>query len=127
MYLDNFYFVVSNIEKSIEFYSALLDAKPSATTMGENGLRWAEWRREDSAVYFGIISTEAAGDKIVQGNNGVLGLYADDIDAAYAKCCELGAKILYKPEDVPGSKDHYRCFAIEDSDGNKIEISYYDR
>lgn len=127
MYLDNFYFVVSNIEKSIEFYSALFGAKPSATTMGENGLRWAEWRREDSAVYFGVISTEAAGDKIVQGNNGVLGLYADDIDAAYAKCCELGAKIRYEPEDVPGSKDHYRCFAIKDFDGNKIEISYYDR
>jgi len=52
MYLDNFYFVVSNIEKSIEFYSTLLDAKPS----------------------------------------GVLGLYADNIDAAYARCKELGAK-----------------------------------
>ena len=40
---------------------------------------------------------------------------------------ELNAKILYEPEAIPDSKDNYKCFAIEDLDGNKIEISYYDK
>lgn len=29
---------------------------------------------------------------------------------------------MIKPEAIPNSKDNYRCFAIEDLDGNKIEI-----
>ena len=45
----------------------------------------------------------------------------------YKKCLELKAKILYEPEAIPNSKDNYKCFAIEDLDGNKIEISYYDK
>ena len=78
-------------------------------------------------MYFGIISIEATGDRRIIGNNGVLGLYTDNIDKAFAKCKEIGAKILYKPEKIPNSLDNYTCFAIEDLDENKIEISYYDK
>ena len=46
---------------------------------------------------------------------------------AFNKCKEIGAKILYNPEKIPNSLDNYTCFAIEDLDGNKIEISYYDK
>ena len=28
---------------------------------------------------------------------------------------------------IPNSSDNYTCFAIVDLDGNKIEISYYDK
>ena len=56
MRIDNFYFVVENIEKSIEFYSKLLEKNPS--TIREN--RWADWENEDNKIYFGIISKEAA-------------------------------------------------------------------
>lgn len=121
--IDNFYFVVEDINKSINFYTKLFDKKPTNITED----RWADWENEDNKVYFGIISIEATGDRRIIGNNGVLGLYTDNIDKALNKCKEIGAKILYKPEKIPNSLDNYTCFAIEDLDGNKIEISYYDK
>ena len=121
--IDNFYFVVEDINKSINFYTKLFDKKPTNTTED----RWADWENEDNKVYFGIISIEATGDRRIIGNNGVLGLYTDNIDKAFNKCKEIGEKILYKPEKIPNSLDNYTCFAIEDLDGNKIEISYYDK
>lgn len=39
----------------------------------------------------------------------------------------MDVKILYEPESVPNSIDNYRSFAIEDLDGNKIEIASYDK
>ena len=121
--IDNFYFVVENINKSINFYTKLFGKEPTNITED----RWADWENEDNKVYFGIISIEATGDRRIIGNNGVLGLYTDNIDKAFNKCKEIGAKILYKPEKIPNSLDNYTCFAIEDLDGNKIEISYYDK
>lgn len=123
MKLDNFYFVVSDIEKSIEFYSALLDKQPTNIT----GTRWADWENENNQIYFGVISKEATEYELIKGNNGVLGLYTDDINKSLELCKNLGAKILYEPEKIKNSKDNYRCFAIEDYDGNKIEIACYDK
>ena len=123
MKIDNFYCVVEDITKSINFYSKLFEEEPTNVT--EN--RWADWQNEDNKIYFGIISIEATGDKRCVGNNGVLGLYTDDIDIAFNKCKEIGAKILYEPEKLTNSPDNYTCFAIEDLAGNKIEISYYDK
>lgn len=122
MKIDNFYFVVEDINKSIKFYTELLEKEP--TNITEN--RWADWENENNQIYFGIISTKATGDKRILGNNGVLGLYTKDINKAFEKCKKIGAKILYNPERIPNSLDNYVCFAIEDLDGNKIEISYYD-
>ena len=121
--IDNFYFVVKDIKKSIDFYTKLLGKQP--TNITEN--RWADWENENNQVYFGIISIEATGDKRIIGNNGVLGLYTDNVDKEFNKCKEIGAKILYEPEKIPNSLDNYTCFAIKDLDGNKIEISYYDK
>lgn len=123
MKIDNFYFVVENIEKSIEFYSNLLNKKP--TNIIED--RWADWCNENNQIYFGIISSEATDEKLIKGNNGVLGLYTSNIEESYKKCQELKVKVLYEPILIPNSKDNYKCFAIEDLDGNKIEISYYDK
>lgn len=122
MKIDNFYFVVEDINKSIKFYTELLEKEP--TNITEN--RWADWENENNLIYFGIISTKATGDKRILGNNGVLGLYTKDINKEFEKCKKIGAKILYNPEKIPNSLDNYTCFAIEDLDGNKIEISYYD-
>lgn len=122
MKIDNFYFVVEDINKSIKFYTELLEKEP--TNITEN--RWADWENENNQIYFGIISTKATGDKRILGNNGVLGLYTKDINRAFEKCKKIGAEILYNPEKIPNSLDNYTCFAIEDLDGNKIEISYYD-
>lgn len=123
MRIDNFYFVVEDLEKSINFYRELLDEEPTSIT--DN--RWADWKNTNNQVYFGIISTKVIGEKRIIGNNGVLGLYTNDINASLEKCKNIGAKILYEPENVPNSKDNYKCFAIEDLDGNKIEIAHYDK
>lgn len=123
MKIDNFYFVVEDVEKSITFYSKLFNKKP--TNVINN--RWADWENENNQIYFGIISKEASEMELTKGNNGVLGLYTENIEEAYKKCIELKARILYAPEAIQNSKDNYKCFAIEDLDGNKIEISYYDK
>ena len=123
MYIDNFYFVVSDLEKSINFYSNLLDESP--TNVIEK--RWADWGNEDNKVYFGIISKHAIEEKCKLGNNGVLGLYTNDINQSYNKCKELGAKIICEITEHPNSADHYKYFQIEDLDANRIEISYYDK
>lgn len=82
MKLDNFYFVVSDIEKSIEFYSALLDKQPTNIT----GTRWADWENANNQIYFGVISKEATECELIKGNNGVLGLYTDDINKSLELC-----------------------------------------
>lgn len=123
MRIDNFYFVVNDIEKSVDFYSKLLESEPSEIIE----TRWAEWKNENSQIYFGLISREATECNLIQGNNGVLGLYTNDINKSFELCKSIGAKILYELEEVANSKDHYKCFAIEDYDGNKIEIAYYDK
>lgn len=123
MKLDNFYFVVKDLEKSIEFYSLLLNSKPSNI----NGKRWADWNNDGSNIYFGIISDKANDCKLIKGNNGVLGLYTDNLNETFELCRKVGAKILYEPYEIPNSPDHYKCFAIEDLDGNKIEIASFDR
>lgn len=123
MKIDNFYFVVEDIEKSIKFYTEILESEPTNVTDG----RWADWSNENNQIYFGLISKVATECELIKGNNGVLGLYTSNIDESYKKCLELNAKILYEPYKIPNSHDHYECFAIEDLDGNKIEISYYDK
>lgn len=123
MKIDNFYFVVEDIEKSVCFYSELLNKKP--TNIIEN--RWADWENNNDQIYFGIISKKASECRLKKGNNGVLGLYTEDIAKAYKKCIELNAKILYEPEAIANTIDNYKCFAIEDLDGNKIEISSYNK
>ena len=122
VYLNRFILIFMEEYKKARF-TELLGKKPTNIT----GQRWADWRYENEHVYFGIISKEASESNLLLGNNGVLGLYTDDIDIAYKKCLDLNAKILYEPVSIPNSKDNYRCFAIEDLAGNKIEISYYDK
>ena len=123
MKIDNFYFVVEDISKSVAFYTKLLGKKP--TNITEN--RWADWENENNQIYFGLISKDVTGCELKKGNNGVLGLYTSDLDKSFELCNEIGAKIIYEPESIPNSEDHYRCFAIENLDGNKIETAYYDR
>ena len=48
------------------------------------------WENKNNKIYFGIISKEAAESKLIKGNNGVLGLYTDDIESA----CNKG-EIIY--------------------------------
>ena len=123
MKIDNFYFVVKDIEKSIKFYSILLE-KPPTNIIGD---RWADWENENNQIYFGLISESATECKLIKGNNGVLGLYTSDLNKAFELCISINANIIYEPYLVQNSKDNYKCFAIEDYDGNKIEIAEYDK
>ena len=92
--------MVDNIENSIKFYSKLLEKEPTTIT----GNRWADCENKNNKIYFGIISKEAAESKLIKGNNGVLGLYTDNIERDYKKCLDLNVKVLYEPEEIPNSK-----------------------
>ena len=48
--IDNFYFVIEEINKSINFYTKLFGKEP--TNITEN--RWADWENENNKAYFGI-------------------------------------------------------------------------
>lgn len=52
--IDNFYFVVKDIEQSIKVYSKLLGKDPSNIT----GKRWADWENENNKIFFGLISSD---------------------------------------------------------------------
>lgn len=47
------------------------------------------------------------------------------MEKEYKKCLELNAKIIYEPCEIPNSPDNYKCFAMEDLGGNKIELINY--
>lgn len=40
--------VVDNIEKSIKFYSKLLEKEPTTIT----GNRWADWENDNNKIYY---------------------------------------------------------------------------
>ena len=78
-------------------------------------------------MYFGLLTQKAIDEKIIVGNNAVLGIYAEDIQKAFEKAKKLGATILYEPTDVPDSPYKYTCFGMLDLDGNMIEVANYER
>lgn len=122
--LDHIYFFVENMEKAVNFYETFLDTK--ATHREKD--RWADFEIEgQEGMYFGLLNKKAIDEKIIVGNNAVLGIYAEDMQKAFEKAKKLGATILYEPTDVPDSPYKYTCFGMLDLDGNMIEVANYER
>lgn len=122
--LDHIYFLVEDMEKAIDFYETFLDTK--ATHREDE--RWADFEIEgQEGMYFGLLNKKAIGEKIVVGNNAVLGIYTEDIQKAFEKAKSLGATILYEPDYVQDSPYKYVCFGMLDLDGNMIEVANYER
>ena len=137
--LGSTYLIVKNIEKSIEFYEALLEMKVSAQRFD----RWAQFNfngncialynpKYDEELIKRGENLEAHYDneylkywqnkKIHYGNNFVLNFYVNDLDDEYKRINKINigkmTKIMYLNISSP-----YHHFLLEDPDGNTIEIT----
>ncbi len=122
--LDHVYFLVEDMERAVHFYETFLDTKVTH----KEGDRWADFEIEgQDGMYFGLLNKKAIDEKIVVGNNAVLGIYTEDIQKAFEKAKSLGATVLYEPDDVQDSPYKYVCFGMLDLDGNVIEVANYER
>ena len=118
--VEGFYFTVSDLKRSVEFYEKLLGIKP----LHLEGDRWADFHNGEK--HFGLLCDKKINEDRKIGNNGVLNFHSDDIEQDFKRAKELGAKVIYEPRDTPDSPYEYVSFAIEDPDGNFIEIAWYE-
>lgn len=118
--VEGFYFTVSDLKRSVSFYEKLLGVKPTHV----EGDRWADFY--DGEKHFGLLCDKNINEHRKAGNNGVLNFRSDDIERDFERAKELEAKVIYDPCDTPDSPYEYVSFAIEDSDGNFIEIAEYE-
>lgn len=117
------YFVVSDIERSIDFYTKLVGKPPTNTEIHNGQLRWADWGED--AKFALIASFVFEPNKIVYGNNAVINLVSENLEESYELAKSLGAKIIEEVNVVHAQPYLYKCFLIQDIDGNLIEIAYY--
>ena len=116
------YFLVKEIEKSIEFYTQLLEMPPVNTEVHDGKLRWADWGDKSCIA---LIRADFVTDNVRYGNNAVFNYSVDDLEAEYKKAKKLGAKIIGEIMLVHENPYRYECFTIADMDGNLIEIAMY--
>jgi catechol 2,3-dioxygenase-like lactoylglutathione lyase family enzyme len=120
---------VSDVERSLEFYLAVLGPLGA-----EVDCRYPSYRGTEEVVYL------SAGDQLFglrQADGGVYRHYdvgiehlafvvdtREELENAYTRCLDLGAKIHFPPEedrDIPG---YWEMFVF-DPDGLRFEIAYY--
>jgi lactoylglutathione lyase len=119
--VEGFYFLVTDLKRSIDFYEKLLDIKPSHV----EGDRWADFYYGGEKYYFGLLCDKEINKLRKVGNNGVLNLRSNDIEQDFEKAKSMGAKILTEICDTPESPYEYMSFNVEDPDGNVIEVAQY--
>lgn len=137
--LGSTYLKTKDMDKSINFYSALLEMKPSS----QNFDRWAQfdfhnqcialWNPEYDrkkitsgedlvGIYSNDYITFFMREKIKYGNNVVLNFYIDDLKSEHerVKKLEIGevTSIMYMNVAMP-----YYLFIVTDPDGNEIEVT----
>ena len=133
------YIVVKNFEKSVDFYTSLLQTKVDSKF--EN--RWASIKTPNGST-IGLLSanydkqTVKSGknlkkhynqefikdmtDKYSVGNTMVLNLKADDFKKEYKRIKALNPNYISKIQYV-NFMCPYNFFMVQDPDGNQIEIS----
>lgn len=117
--LEGFYFTVTNLEKSIKFYEELLNVKP----INIDGNYWAGFYAGDE--HFGLLCDNEINASRTVGNNGVLIFFSDNIKQDYERVKNMGANIVEELSTPPDCSHECLRFAVEDPDGNRIEIGWY--
>ena len=116
---------VSDIERSLAFYLAVL---------GPSGLREVgrdtSYRGTEEVVYLrygdqllGLRPADGGEHRYYEVGIEHLAFYVDsrdDVDAAYQRCLDIGARIHFPPE---GDQDKYELFVF-DPDGIRVEVGY---
>jgi glyoxylase I family protein len=121
---------VSDVERSLAFYLAVL---------GPVGLR--EWKRfatyrgteeviylsvGDRAQYLGLRPADGGEHHYYSVGLEHLAFYVDtreEVDAAYQRCLEIGARIQFPPEEDRDIEGYYEMFVF-DPDGLRVEVAY---
>jgi PhnB protein len=107
------YFTVQKPAELIDFVSRAFGATEHFRTTGSAGGMHAELTIGDSMVMMG-------GAEHISPMPTAIHLYVPDIDAAYSRALEAGAKSLMEPEDRPYGE---RSAGVEDPTGNRWYIA----
>lgn len=120
---------VGEVERSLAFYLAVL---------GPLGLR--EWKRfptyrgTEEVIYLslgerdqflGLRPADGGSHRYYAVGLEHLAFYVDtraEVDAAYWRCCEIGARVQFPPEVDKDIEGFYEMFVF-DPDGHRIEIA----
>lgn len=119
---DHVYVSVKDMDRAIKFYEDLLGMK--ITHREEN--TWADFDL-GNGCFLGLIDPKIISDKRIVGNNAIPVFFADDVDVVFEKIKKWGVKITFPPEDLAFTTYRYYCFECEDTEGNLIEITNYER
>ena len=122
MKLDHVYVSVKDMDRAIAFYEDLFGIKVAHRE--EN--QWADFDLGEG-FYFGLIDYKIINEKRTVGNNAIPTFWADDVDAVYEKIKKYGVKITFPPTHLAFTTYKYYCFECEDTEGNLIEITNYER
>jgi uncharacterized glyoxalase superfamily protein PhnB len=107
------YFTVRKPAELIDFVKHSFGAVEHFRTTGSAGGMHAEVKIGDSVVMIG-------GAEHITPKNAAIHLYVDDVDDAYARALEAGAKPLFELENQPYGE---RSGGVEDPTGNRWYIA----
>lgn len=137
--LDCTYFIVKDMENSIEFYSALLEMEPTH----QNSNRWVQFdfHGKSIALWHPEFDTEKMNSndnledcysdsyikyhrntEIIYGNNIVLNFYVEDLNIEYERVMNLDIGEMTEIMTI-NFNSPYHMFILNDPDGNQIEIT----
>ena len=117
--IDHFYIKVTDLDRAINFYEKLLNAKISNREKD----RWADFANE-SKVYFGIYNITIDNDAIKSGDNITLALKTNELDEEHKRIAGLCPKSISEIVVIE-QPALYRYFQFEDEWGNVWEVAEY--
>jgi catechol 2,3-dioxygenase-like lactoylglutathione lyase family enzyme len=123
MFLEHVNLSVSDLERSIAFYSRLLDLEVRWRGTTTDGLPAAHIgdQRSYLALFGGASGERAPNDYDVLGINHI-GFVVEDLDAARQRLRALGADPHFEADYEPGQRLYFF-----DPDGIEVELVHYDR
>jgi glyoxylase I family protein len=120
---------VSDLERSLAFYLAVLgplglhEWRRFATYRGSEEVVYLQVGERDQ--YLGLRQADPGENRYYQPGLEHLAFFADtrgQVDAAYERCLEIGARIHFAPEDDSDLDGFYEMFVF-DPDGLRIEVA----
>lgn len=137
--IDHIHITVTDIDRAEQFYDRLLPIfgfelrNKETDTVPENDYKIVEYNHQNFS--FGIVNPRKAyeTEKISRRKPGALHHIAfsaeshEEVGRLYLQIRDLGAEIVYAPRLYPAYCPDYYAFFFKDSEGNELEIVYFDR